>query len=93
MSCASVGMSQISASFATEIDHNLLQARFYLAFSRLHVLDTKLRGADPFDRILGPGQRAELLQELTQGLEAMARGFGPEHMLVRKAEQLQRLYL
>ena len=69
------------------------QARFYLALSRLHVLDTKLRGADPFDRILGPGQRGELLQELTQGLEAMAKGFGQEHMLVRKAEQLQRMYL
>ena len=69
------------------------QARFYLALSRLHVLDTKLRGADPFDRILGPGQRGELLQELARGLEAMAKGFGPEHMLVRKAEQLQRLCL
>ena len=57
------------------------------------MLDTKLVGADPFDRILGPGQRGELLAKLTQGLEAMARGFGPEHMLVRKAEQLQRSYL
>lgn len=69
------------------------QARFYLAMSRLHVLDTKLRGADPFDRILGPGQRGELLQELTQGLQAMAKGFGPEHMLVRKAKQLERSFL
>lgn len=57
------------------------------------MLDTKLVGADPFDRILGPGQRGELLEKLTRGLEAMARGFGPEHMLVRKAEQLQRSYL
>ena len=70
-----------------------LQARFYFALSRLRVLDTKLKGADPFDRILGPGQRGDLLRELTQGLEAMAKGFGPEHMLVRKAEQLQRLCL
>ena len=63
-----------------------MQARFYLALSRLHVLDTKLRGADPFARILGPGQRGNLLQELTQGLEAMTKGFGPENMLVQKAE-------
>ena len=62
----------------------------YLALSRLHELDTKLRGADPFDRVLGPGQRGDLLQELSRGLDAMAKGFGPEHMLVRKAEQLQR---
>ena len=54
------------------------------------MLDTKLRGADPFDRVLGPGQRGGLLQELSRGLEAMAKGFGPEHMLVRKAEHLQR---
>ena len=78
---------------ASRRTNHVLQARFYLALSRLHVLDTKLRGADPFDRILGPGQRGELLRELSQGLEAMAKGFGPEHMLVRKAEQLQRLYL
>ncbi len=70
-----------------------MQARFYLALSRLHVLDTNLRGADPFARILGPGQRGDLLQELTQGLEAMAKGFGPEHMLVHKAEHLQKSFL
>ena len=54
------------------------------------MLETKLSGADPFDRILGPGQRAELLQELGRGLRAMEAGFGPEHMLVAKARELER---
>lgn len=66
-----------------------LQARFYLALVRLQVLETKLVGADPFDRILGPGQREELLTQLGEGIDAMAKGYGKEHMLVRKATELE----
>lgn len=65
------------------------QAQFYHALSRLHVLETKLVGADPFDRVLAPGQRTELLDEMGEGLRAMAAGFGPEHLLVRRARELQ----
>ncbi len=65
------------------------QAQFYHALCRLHVLETKLFGADPFDRILAPGQRAELLEEMGAGLRAMAAGFGAEHLLVRRARDLQ----
>ncbi|CAK0756623.1 hypothetical protein CVIRNUC_002471 [Coccomyxa viridis] len=86
-------LSQSQEHFSKRLGENnpiTGEARVYLALSRLHELDTKLRGADPFDRVLGPGQRGDLLQELSRGLEAMAKGFGPEHMLVRKAEQLQR---
>lgn len=67
----------------------LLQARFYLALSRLQVLETKLVGADPFDRILGPGQRGDLLVQLGEGFEAMAKGYGEDHMLVRRARELE----
>lgn len=67
-----------------------MQAQFYHALTNLHVLETKLTGPDPFDRILGPGQRAELLQEMGKGIAIMEAGFGAEHMLVAKARELQR---
>lgn len=67
----------------------LEQARFYLALTRLHVMETTLVGMDPFDRVLVPSKRGGLLAELAGGIEAMARGFGAEHMLVRKAKELE----
>ncbi len=49
-----------------------------------------MTGMDPFDRILVPGKRGDLLAELAAGINAMARGFGDEHMLVRKARELDK---
>lgn len=84
---ASLSM-QLAACFLTVCLH--VQARFYLALTRLHELESKLAGADLFDRILVPGKRGDLLNELAEGLTAMARGFGDEHMLVRKARGLEK---
>jgi hypothetical protein len=66
------------------------QAQFYHALAQLQVLEARMAGPNPFDRVLGPGQRAELLEELRRGLRAMEAGFGHEHMLVAKARELQR---
>ncbi|BDA46492.1 hypothetical protein COCOBI_08-5850 [Coccomyxa sp. Obi] len=66
------------------------EARFYLALTRLHVLETSVTVMDPFDRILVPGKRGDLLAELAAGINAMARGFGDQHMLVRKARELEK---
>jgi vacuolar-type H+-ATPase subunit C/Vma6 len=68
------------------------QARFYLAFARLQVLETKLMGADPFDKILAPKQREDLLSQLTDGLQAMSKGYGNDHILVCKARDLEGVF-
>lgn len=66
------------------------QAQFYHALAQLQVLEARMAGPNPFDRILGPGQRAELLGELQKGLRAMEAGFGHGHMLVARARELER---
>lgn len=59
-----------------------------MALARLSQLEESHSAADPYTRVLNPKRRAQLLAEADAGLSAMQRGFGFDHMLVRKMQKL-----
>lgn len=56
--------------------------------ARLSQVNDSHTSTDPYTRVLIPGRRQQLLAEIEAGLAVMQRGFGAEHMLVRKMRQL-----
>lgn len=67
------------------------EAQLCLAIARVKVMDSGHGIQDPFSRVLAPVRRESLLSQAKAGLAAMHAGFGEDHMLVKKGNELHEL--
>ena len=61
------------------------ESQYACSVSEIALLDASLATADVMTRIVAPKRRAALMHTAQTGLGLMARGFGAEHVLVRRA--------
>ena len=63
------------------------ESQYASSVAEVALLDAGLASADAMNRILAPKRRAALMHTARTGLGLMTRGFGADHMLVKRAVQ------